>query len=133
MDIRILRIAVNKDNVYSVLKHIEEIYPKYRWNGSNRMPTENIPPSKAKAISLYSDNTICYSAVVDSRAISADKFLSDDFEESVQTSSCIDVLTDMFGADAVKSYLRCSAYVSRIGGENSMANCYEDLLKDLCK
>lgn len=133
MDIRILRIAVNKDNVYSVLKHIEEIYPKYRWNGSNRMPTESIPPSKARAISLYSDNTICYSEVVDGQTISAHDFLNDAFEKDMQINSYIGVLTDMFGVDAVKSYLRCSAYVSRIAGENSTANCYEDLLKELCK
>ena len=133
MDRIILKIAVNKDNIYSVLKHIEEIYPHHRWNGSDIMPTDNVPPNKARAISLYSDNTICYSEKVDRYTISADEFLSDAFDKSIQIISHINVLIDMFGADAVRSFLRCSAYVSRIAGENSTANCYEDLLKDLCK
>ena len=136
---RMLRIEVNKDNVYDVVKKLEE--QGCYWDTVDFWkPTDDIPYD-AKFIYVYDDKTITYSTKKTYDAdnyMTADEFLSRYNDDNVNHSAhyqgkneCIDVMIAMFGIEAVKHFCMCNAYNYRCICNIEKAEWYESKLIEL--
>ena len=131
---RLLRIEVNKDNIYDVVKKLED--DGFHWDYSmDCKPTEEIPYN-AKYIYTYLDNTISYSMEKGFEAnnyMTADEFLQSNNDNVNHPShyqgknECIDVMIAMFGIEAVKHFCTCNAYKYRFRADKKNGN--EDIEK----
>ena len=129
---RLLRIEVNKDNIYDVVKKLED--DGFYWDSSiDCKPTDKIPYD-AICIYLYADKTITYSNVKRYEAnnyMTADEFLKNDNvnhpEHYQGKNECIDVMIAMFGIEAVKHFCMCNAYKYRFRADKK--NGKEDIDK----
>ena len=129
---RLLSIEVNKDNVYDVVKKLED--KGFYWDYSlNNKPTNDVPYN-AKYIYTYLDNTISYSREKGFEAnnyMTADEFLQNDNvnhpEHYQGKNECIDVMIAMFGIEAVKHFCMCNAYKYRFRADKK--NGMEDIEK----
>ena len=129
---RLLRIEVNKDNIYDVVKKLEG--DGFYWNYSiSCKHTEEIPYD-ATCIYVYADKTIAYSKVKRYEAnkyMTADEFLKNDNvnhpEHYQGKNECIDVMIAMFGIEAVKHFCMCNAYKYRFRSDKK--NGKEDIEK----
>ena len=129
---RLLRIEVNEDNVYDVVKKLED--KGFTWDYSiSRKPTEEIPYD-ATFIYVYADKTITCSKVKRYEAnkyMTADEFLKNDNvnqpEHYQGKNECIDVMIAMFGIEAVKHFCMCNAYKYRFRADKK--NGKEDIEK----
>ena len=129
---RLLRIEVNEDNVYDVVKKLED--KGFTWDYSiSRKPTEEIPYD-ATFIYVYADKTITCSKVKRYEAnkyMTADEFLKNDNvnqpEHYQGKNARIDVMIAMFGIEAVKHFCMCNAYKYRFRADKK--NGKEDIEK----
>ena len=129
---RLLRIEVNEENIYDVVKKLED--DGFHWNYSMECkPTDEIPYD-AKYIYTYADKTITYSKVKRYEAnkyMTADEFLKNDNvnhpEHYQGKNECIDVMIAMFGIEAVKHFCMCNAYKYRFRSDKK--NGKEDIEK----
>lgn len=129
---RLLRIEVNEDNVYDVVKKLED--KGFTWDYSiSCNPTDEIPYD-ATYIYVYADKTITYSKVKRYEAnkyMTADEFLKNDNVNHPAhyqgKNECIDVMIAMFGIEAVKHFCMCNAYKYRFRADNK--NGKEDIEK----
>ena len=128
---RLLRIEVNKDNVYDVVKKLED--DGFHWECLVCKPTDEIPDD-AICIYVYDDKTITYSKVKRYEAnkyMTADEFLKNDNVNHPAhyqgKNECIDVMIAMFGIEAVKHFCMCNAYKYRFRADKKNGN--EDIEK----
>ena len=129
---RLLSIEVNMENIYDVVKKLEDNC--FRWNFlKDHKPTEEIPYD-AKYIYTYADKTITYSTVKRFDAnnyMTADEFLQSNNvnhpEHYQGKNECIDVMIAMFGIEAVKHFCMCNAYKYRFRADKK--NGKEDIDK----
>ena len=129
---RLLRIEVNKDNVYDVVKKLED--KGFTWDYSiSCKPTDEIPYDTT-FIYVYADKTITCSKVKRYEAnkyMTADEFLKNDNVNHPShyqgKNECIDVMIAMFGIEAVKHFCMCNAYKYRFRADKK--NGKEDIDK----
>ena len=131
---RLLRIEVNEDNVYDVVKKLED--KGFTWDYSIICkPTDEIPYD-ATFIYVYADKTITYSKVKKYDAhtcITAYEFLNSNNDNVNHPAhyqgknECIDVMIAMFGIEAVKNFCMCNAYKYRFRADKK--NGKEDIDK----
>ena len=128
---RLLRIEVNVENIYDVVKKLED--DGVHWDCSACKPTDEIPYD-ATFIYVYADKTITCSKVKRYEAnkyMTADEFLKNDNvnhpEHYQGKNECIDVMIAMFGIEAVKHFCMCNAYKYRFRSDKK--NGKEDIEK----
>ena len=129
---RLLRIEVNEDNVYDVVKKLED--KGFTWDYSISCKPNDEIPYDATYIYVYADKTITYSKVKRYEAnkyMTADEFLKNDNvnhpEHYQGKNECIDVMIAMFGIEAVKHFCMCNAYKYRFRADKK--NGKEDIDK----
>ena len=128
---RLLRIEVNVENIYDVVKKLED--DGFHWDCSACKPTDEIPYD-ATFIYVYADKTITCSKVKRYEAnkyMTADEFLKNDNVNHPAhyqgKNECIDVMIAMFGIEAVKHFCMCNAYKYRFRSDKK--NGKEDIEK----
>lgn len=134
----ILRVKVNKDNCFEVLKKIEQDYPDVRWRTKDRLkPTEKIPQATAQAtvINMHEDNTLtyngCISSAYDADAITAAEFLGADSTDMYITNEQIQLLKIVFSPKAVRNYLKVATYIEYTRNNNDKAAYFERKLAEI--
>ena len=130
----ILRVKVNKDNIFEVLRKIEQDYPEVRWRTKDRLkPTEKIP--RAAVINMHENNTLTYnefiSSAYDADAITAAEFLGADFADMYITNEQIQLLKIVFSPKAVRNYLKVAAYIEYTRNNNDKAAYFERKLAEI--
>ena len=131
---RLLRIEVNEDNVYDVVKKLED--KGFTWDYSISCKPNDEIPYDATYIYVYADKTITYSKVKRYDAntcITASEFLNSNNDNVNHPAhyqgknECIDVMIAMFGIEAVKHFCMCNAYKYRFRADKK--NGKEDIEK----